>query len=94
MHTAGNFALGAGIVIDFTLSITGNQSWAKTTLNTAVGAGAVLIGGIPGTVIGVGYLVIDKTGMLKGPTGPFPPINPLNACMPDATIIAPLRRTP
>lgn len=85
LHAAGNLTLGAGVAIDVILSFAGEQSWGETLLNTTVGLGAVLIGGVPGIVIGVGYVILDKTGMLEGPTGPMPYYSPPSITMPDAT---------
>ena len=85
---AGNFTFGASIAIDFSLSFIGQQSWGTTTVNTSVGGVAIAIGGVPGLVVGVGYTVLDKTGMFDRPTGPIPHYKP-GFAVPDATRVAP-----
>jgi hypothetical protein len=83
----GNASLIGGVLVDATLSATGNQSWVKTGLNTTVGALPFLIGTGPGMVIGVIYLVADKTGMFDRPEY-ITPYTPPSIAMPDATRMA------
>lgn len=91
---AGNFTFGASIAVDLTLSFIGQQSWGKTIVNTAVGGAAIAIGGVPGVVVGAGYLIMDKAGMFEGPSGPMN-YTPPSIAMPDATRVAqPMLRYP
>ena len=91
---AGNFTYGASIFVDVSLSLANQQSWGKTFVNTAVGGAAIAIGGIPGLVLGTGYLVLDKTGCLDGPSGPMN-YTPPSIAMPDATrVVTPMLRYP
>ena len=68
-NSAGNLALGAGIVIDVSLSLTGNQSWSwgKTILNTGIGLTPLILGSGPGLVLGLSYFALDGTGAFDKP---------------------------
>jgi hypothetical protein len=76
--------LVGGLAIDAGLSLTDQQSWAKTGLNAVVGTLPFLIGTGPGLVIGIIYLVADKTGMFDRPNYMIP-YTPPSITMPDAT---------
>ena len=67
LRSAGIYAIGLGTAVDVTLSLSGEQSWGKTGLNTAIGVIAFSIGTGPGIVLGVGYLVLDKMGAFDIP---------------------------
>ena len=82
--TAGKYVLYAGITVDVSLSLAGYQSWGKTIVNTAISFLPLVIGTGPGLVVGVGYFVIDKTGVFDRPTNLTPYQPPLYA-VPDAT---------
>jgi hypothetical protein len=83
----GTYALGAGIAVDITLSLTGNQSWRKTIINTGVGLLPLAIGTGTGLVVGLGYLTLDKLGVFDGPTN-LPSYTPPSYAVPDATRVA------
>ena len=94
LKVAGNATFVGGVLIDATLSATGQQSWGKTLVNTAVGGAAIAIGGVPGLIVGTGYLILDKTGCLDGPSGPMN-YTPPSIAMPDATrVVTPMLRYP
>lgn len=86
-NTAGQYALVAGVAIDVTLSLTGNQSWGKTIVNTGVGLLPLVIGTGPGIVVGVGYLTLDKFGAFERPTN-LSPYSPPPYAVQDATRVS------
>jgi hypothetical protein len=88
LKAVGTYTVVGSVVVDLTLGATGYQTPGKTVTNIVVGIGAWAIGGIAGIVIGVGYTVLDKTGMLCDPSGPMPYYNPPSIMMPDATRVA------
>jgi RHS repeat-associated protein len=57
----GNTVFYVSIPVDFSLSLTGNQSWTKSLFNSGVGYACLRTGGWPGLLIGLGYTTIDKT---------------------------------
>ncbi|GEM_PF-2900363 len=57
----GYVFFGAGIVLDGIMYFTGQQSGAKTSVNIGVSAASLIIGGIPGIILGGGYFAVDKT---------------------------------
>jgi hypothetical protein len=57
-------------------------------VNIGVGIGAWAIGGIPGIVIGVSYLGLDKIGAFDRPFIPYNSTPPYYA-VPDHTYVAP-----
>jgi RHS repeat-associated protein len=88
LRSAGIYAIGLGTAVDITLSLSGEQSWGKTGLNTAIGVIALSIGTGPGIVLGVGYLVLDKMGAFDIPKNIPSYIPPFNE--PDATNARPI----
>jgi RHS repeat-associated protein len=89
-NSAGNLALGAGIVIDVSLSLTGNQTWGKTILNTGIGLTPLIIGSGPGLVLGLSYFALDGIGAFDKPA--FIPHFTPSFSVPDATYVKkPLR---
>jgi RHS repeat-associated protein len=86
---AGKFALGASIITDVTLTLTGNQSLGKTILNTAMGTVLPFaLGTSAGLTIGIGYTVLDQLGAFNGPSNLTPYVSPLYPA--DATNVVPL----
>ena len=88
LRSAGVYAIGLGTAVDVTLSLSGEQSWGKTGLNTAIGVIAFSIGTGPGIVLGVGYLVLDKMGAFDIPKNIPSYTPPFN--VPDATNARPI----
>jgi RHS repeat-associated protein len=82
----GNYIVVGALFIDVSLGIFGYDTPLKTSENVGVDLGAWYIGGAPGLVLGLGYLYLDKSGMLNGPKRPFNYIIPGYA-IPDPTII-------
>jgi hypothetical protein len=61
LNTGGNVLFGAEAVIDVAGAIQANTpaAWAKTAENATVGTVAMLVGGVPGWVIGTSYFIMD-----------------------------------
>jgi len=84
----GKYTFYGGIFIDLTLGLTGYQSGAKTVGNIWVSVAAYTAGGIPGIIIGIGYLALDSSGMFDDPTGPYLYYRAPSNSIPDATRVA------
>lgn len=78
------FVIG-NIVIDVLLLVDGAQSFTKTAMNIGAGALCLVIGGIPGLVIGISYFALDQCGLIDPiadymgdifTTGPVPDYRP------------------
>jgi len=61
---AGKIALFLGIAIDAVSLARGDMSPAKFIVNTAMGVGCCLIGGVPGAACYVIYFVLDQKGVI------------------------------
>ena len=59
--SAVNICFWAGAASDATLYFLGEQSGAKTATSLGVNGLAFYLGGVPGIILGGGYMVIDKT---------------------------------
>jgi RHS repeat-associated protein len=67
LKAIGVSAFFLGVIADVGLSATGQQSWAKTLVDTGISAAAITIGGVPGVIIGAGYMFLDKLGAFDRP---------------------------
>jgi hypothetical protein len=89
----GIYTLVGNTVVNFTLGLSGYLTPGETVTNLGVNWGAWAVGGWPGLVIGVGYTILDGTGMFDRPAY-VTPYSPPNIAVPDALKIStPIRNT-
>ena len=86
--TLGKFTFVGSSIIDLSLGALGYQSFSKSFLNIGVGGAAMALGGIPGLTLGLGYTLLDQTGILAGPSTRIS-LPPTLMALPDATYLSP-----